>query len=85
MHYTYILYSALLDKFYIGSTSLTPDERLRRHLENHKGFTSKTKDWVIAYTETFESLREARQREKQLKKWKSHQRIIQLIKRSSTE
>ena len=81
----YILYSASLDKFYIGSTTLTPAERLMRHLENHKGFTSKAKDWVIVYKEMYDKLSEARQREIQLKKWKSHQRILQLIKRSSTE
>ena len=84
-HYTYILHSQFLNKFYIGATSLTPDERLLKHLQNHKGYTANAKDWTIVYFETFESLNEARKRELQLKKWKSHQRISQLINRSSTQ
>jgi putative endonuclease len=80
MPWTYILFSASLNKFYIGSTSTTPDERLKKHLSKHTGFTSKADDWIIIYSESFQTINEARKRELQLKKWKSHTKIQQLIK-----
>ena len=55
-----------MEKFYIVSTGLLPEERLKRHLGNHKGFTSKTKDREIVNVESFDSISEARQREIQI-------------------
>jgi putative endonuclease len=80
--YLYILHSNNLNKFYIGVTH-NIDERLRRHLSNHKGFTGTTADWTLCYYEKFESMQLAKQREKQLKKWKSAKRISELIQKSS--
>ena len=37
MAYTYILYSKTLDKFYIGHTSMSVEERLTKHLQKHQG------------------------------------------------
>ncbi|MEO7265170.1 MAG: GIY-YIG nuclease family protein [Ferruginibacter sp.] len=85
MPFTYILYSGSLQKFYFGSTSLTVDERLLRHLSMHKGFTAKANDWKIVFKVFYETLSDARKREIQLKKWKSHLRIQQLIDRSSPD
>ncbi|MGE8553535.1 MAG: GIY-YIG nuclease family protein [Chryseobacterium jejuense] len=42
--YCYILYSESLEKYYIGHSCDDLQERLRKHLSNHKGFTSKAKD-----------------------------------------
>ncbi|MDE5437176.1 GIY-YIG nuclease family protein, partial [Elizabethkingia meningoseptica] len=42
MFFCYILYSPLLDQFYIGHCSETLQERLRKHLANHKGFTARS-------------------------------------------
>ena len=64
---------------------MSPAERLIKHLTNHEGFTAKAKDWVVVYSEFFEQINQAKKREQQIKKWKSHTRIQQLIKRSSTE
>lgn len=47
MPYTCILFSSQLDKYYIGHTKSTPEERLRKHLTNHDGFTAKASDWKI--------------------------------------
>ena len=77
-YYTYILYSAILDKYYIGSTN-NLEERLSKHLSNHKGYTSRAKDWVVKYHELFATKTEARSREMQIKKWKSRKKIEQLI------
>jgi putative endonuclease len=76
--YFYILYSASMDKYYIGHTSEL-QERLRKHNTNHKGFTGKVNDWKIVYTEEFQSKTEAYQRERQIKGWKSRQKIEILI------
>ena len=75
----YILYSAQLDKFYIGHTEAPIETRLYKHLADHSGFTGKAKDWIIAYSELFETKSEALRREKQAKSWKSKAMIMKLI------
>ena len=55
MYLCYILYSKTLNRYYVGSCTAPLKERLRRHLANHKGFTGKTKDWEVVYTESFGS------------------------------
>ncbi|WP_426326241.1 GIY-YIG nuclease family protein [Pedobacter sp. R-06] len=78
MFYTYILFSKIRDKYYIGSTvNLT--ERLKKHNTNHSGFTGHTGDWHIVWFEIFDSLRDARIKENQIKKWKSRVMIEKLI------
>ena len=82
MCYVYILYSAGLDLYYIGSSE-NPELRLAKHLSRHKGFTSKASDWKIMYTEAFEDKAGALARQRQLKSWKNRARLESLIKRSS--
>ena len=84
MCYTYILHSESLDKFYIGHTCENLNERLRKHLSNHKGFTSKIKDWKIVYFETLENKSLAYKRELEIKSWKSKTKIKKLIDNSTT-
>ena len=84
-HVVYILYSHKKDRYYIGSTSDEISERLRRHNSNHKGFTGGVGDWQLCYHEEFETITEARYREKQFKKWKSRLRIEELIRKSSMD
>ncbi len=79
MAYFYILHSISLDKYYVGHTEQLPEERLQKHLSNHKGFTSISKDWVVVYSEVFDSKEEAYRRERQVKAWKSKRKIVQLI------
>ena len=85
MYTTYILFSQILDSYYIGFTAVDLKKRLDKHLANHRGFTAKAKDWVVVHQEVFPSKQQAMQREKQLKNWKSKIRIRELILRSSTE
>ena len=80
-YHVYILYSASLDLYYIGSSS-NPHQRLKKHLSNHGGFTARAKDWVVCYTETFDNKTKALAREKQLKSWKNKTRIQELIVQS---
>ncbi len=79
MCYCYILFSEKLNLFYVGSTCENLQERLRKHLANHKGFTAKTKDWKMVYSEKFDDKSQAYRRELQIKSWKSKNKIQQLI------
>ncbi len=78
MYYTYILYSKIRDRYYIGSTSDIP-ARLAVHNTNHSGFTGHTGDWTVVYKERFSSKQEALIREKKIKSWKSRLMIEKLI------
>ena len=75
----YILYSSTLNKYYIGSTGDSLEERLRKHNSNHKGFTGTANDWIVKYCEVFEQKSDATKRESEIKLWKSRVRIERLI------
>ena len=79
MSQIYILYSAILDKYYVGHTSDDLDERTRKHNTNHKGFTGGKGDWKLVYTEKFKEKSLAYAREREVKKWKSRKMIEKLI------
>ncbi|MDQ6755512.1 MAG: GIY-YIG nuclease family protein [Bacteroidota bacterium] len=78
-YFVYIIYSASLDKFYIGFTSNKVSIRLKKHNANHKGFTGKKADWVLKYAEEFTTKVQAMERERNIKAWKSRIKIQKLI------
>ncbi len=80
---TYILFSAHKNRFYIGYTGDDLPQRLRRHNSNHKGFTGNTSDWIVIYHEEFQTKKEAMDREREIKAWKSKARILALINKLS--
>ncbi len=53
MCHFYILYSAQLNKYYVGHTADDLTERIRKHNSNHKGFTGGIGDWILMYQEQF--------------------------------
>jgi putative endonuclease len=65
---TYIIYSRYINKYYVGYSSNTIEERLKKHLTNHKGFTSKAKDWIVLYTKSYNTKTEAIALERKIKK-----------------
>jgi putative endonuclease len=76
----YILESQASKRFYIGSAT-NAGLRLSEH---HRGQTTSTRGrgpWVMVHCEEFETMTEARRRERQLKSWKSHRSIQELINR----
>ena len=79
MSHFYILYSAVLDKYYVGYTSDLLSERVRKHNSDHKGFTGGKGDWELKYSETFTEKSFAFAREREVKKWKSRKMIEKLI------
>ena len=81
-YYFYILFSQKLNRYYLGHTSDLID-RIRKHNSNHKGFTGKANDWKLVYSEEYSLKCEAYARERQVKSWKSKNRIESLIANSS--
>ena len=79
--YVYILYSRYLGNYYIGSTS-DVENRLKKHLSNHKGYTSKAKDWIVVYKEEFQTKPEALFREREIKEWKRFLFLFSFIMKS---
>ena len=78
----YILQSQETGKFYIGSTT----DINRRLVDHERGNTRTTRihtPWFLVYTEMYTTLKEARARERQIKKWKSHLRVVEMIERSA--
>ena len=82
--FVYILYSEKLNRFYIGQT-YNLEERLRKHRSSTKHFTGKAKDWVLKYTESYSTRKEAIAREREIKKKKSRKYIEYLINNSKTD
>jgi putative endonuclease len=76
----YILYSAKLNKYYVGACTEL-ERRLYEHNIGHSTFTSLGVPWKLVYKETFETLQEAKSRELKIKKMKSRKYIEELIAR----
>ena len=76
----YILYSEKLNKYYVGAC-IDMGRRLYEHNIGHSKFTSTGTPWKLVYTEVFETLPLAKQREAYIKKQKSRKYIEQLILR----
>jgi putative endonuclease len=55
------------------------EERLRRHLSDHGGWTSRSKDWRVVHVEEHKDKVAAYAREREVKGWKKRKRIESLI------
>jgi len=66
MHFTYILKSAKSGKFYVGM-SADPERRLSEHNAGKVTSTKPGIPWEKVYQEEFETLAQARKREKYFK------------------
>ncbi len=80
MAWVYILYSKKIDKYYVGAcTDL--DRRFYEHNLGRSKFTSTGIPWESVYTEEWEDLVLAKQRELKIKKMKSRIYIQELIRK----
>ena len=80
----YVLQSETSKRFYIGCAE-QPEARL---LEHNRGQTISIRGrgpWILVYQEPFDSLAQARLRERQLKSWKSHRSIQEMIDASTKQ
>ena len=78
MYKVYIIYSKVIDQYYIGQTS-NLENRLYRHNNSGSKSTKKANDWVLKYSETFETRSEAVKRESEIKSKKRRAYIEGLI------
>ena len=76
--YCYILYSLKLDKYYVVSTT-DIDKRLQERNRGKEKFTKTGLPWELVYTELFEKLKQAKQKEVYIKKMKSRKYIQVLV------
>ena len=79
MPYCYILKSEKVGAYYIGCTNDLM-MRLAQHNNKYVISTKYRAPWQLIYYETFSDLKDARQRELQIKKWKSRIAIERLLK-----
>jgi putative endonuclease len=80
--YVYILFSRKLNRYYIGSTELKPEERLELHLTKFYGaskFTANTDDWNLKFSIPCESATQARKIESYIKKMRNRKYLEWLI------
>ena len=71
----YILYSPKIDRFYIGVTS-NLEWRIKQHNKGLSPYTRGKGPWYLVYSEEYPTKREALARERQIKSWKSREKII---------
>ncbi|MCD8176306.1 MAG: GIY-YIG nuclease family protein [Tannerellaceae bacterium] len=79
MFYVYILFSAKLDSYYVGSTGNIED-RIKRHNQGRSKATKKGIPWRIVYKKAFETRSQAYRAELYIKSQKSKSFIQNLIK-----
>ncbi len=78
MYFVYIIYSPLLDKYYVGSTQ-NVESRLNDHNNSRSKFTKKGKPWMLRWTSSYQIRSEAVNAEMKIKKMKSRKYIEALI------
>ena len=64
--HVYILYASSLDQYYIGHTENLSD-RIFRHTKSGSKSTKKADNWIVRYTEEFDSRSAAMHRELEIK------------------
>jgi putative endonuclease len=78
MFFVYIIYSTSIDQYYVGQTENLED-RLFRHRNSGSKSTKKANDWILKYSESFDTREESVRRESEIKKKKSRKFIENLI------
>lgn len=79
--YFYVLESFKKADLYYTGSCVNIESRVADHNRGNTTFTKKFIPWKLIYVEEYATLKEARQRERQIKKWKNKERIKALIKR----
>jgi putative endonuclease len=74
----YVLQSESTGRFYIGVTA-DVDRRVAEHNARQNPSTRGRGPWRLVYTEQYPTRCEALHRERQLKSWRSHTALAELI------
>jgi putative endonuclease len=85
--YVYILYSQRINRYYIGSTSLKPADRLQQHNSHFykNKFTAKGIPWTLAFFIQCNSRKQAEAIESHIKRMKSRDYLRNLMKYSEMQ
>ena len=83
MAFTYILFSARLNTYYVGSTNNLVD-RLKRHNTGRSTYTKRGVPWMLIYKKEYLTKSEAYQAELLIKSQKSRKYIEELISSQSS-
>ncbi len=83
MYYTYILYSEVFDKYYIGFTHDLNGRLIAHNHPKNKGYTKKFQPWKIVHSKSFETKAEAMEYEAYLKSLKSKLALIYISQRTT--
>ncbi|MDQ5970604.1 MAG: putative endonuclease [Patescibacteria group bacterium] len=80
MFVVYILYSSILNRYYVGHTENLKN-RLTLHNAGKVRSTKRGVPWVVKYIEKFDNRNDAYRRELQIKRYKSGRAFTKLINR----
>ncbi len=72
--FVYVLQSGAAGRYYTGSTK-DVGHRLEQHNDGMMKATRPYRPWRLVHTEAFETLVDARRREREIKSWKSRGRM----------
>jgi len=78
MYFVYIIYSAKLDRYYVGYSE-NIEIRVEQHNHGISDYTSKAQDWIVRYTEPYKERTDAHKKELEIKRKKSRKYIEWLI------
>lgn len=70
-------------KYYIGITGIPLEDRLARHNRGDIKTTKFGRPWQLIYSESYNSYKSARAREKQIKSWHSGNAFKKLLARAA--
>jgi len=80
-YYVYILYSPLVERYFVGRTS-NLEKSLARHNSGRNKYTKSGIPWNLVFREGFGDLEKARKRERQIKASRDREELIGFIKKS---
>lgn len=83
-YFVYILYSPLVDRYFVGKTS-NLEKSLRRHNTGKNKHTKTGLPWKLMYKEAFESADAAREKEVEIKSSGSREELVGFIRDGSNE
>ena len=78
MAFTYILFSARINSYYVGSTQDLAN-RLKRHNSGRSTYTKRGVPWMLVYKKEYPTKSESYQAELSIKSQKSRKYIEELI------
>lgn len=77
----YILYSPLVERYFVGRTS-NLEKSLARHNSGRNKYTKSGIPWNLVFREGFDDLEKARKRERQIKASRDREELIGFMKKS---